>query len=180
MRRAVDARLQRELRQRLVGWKPDLTGTLMLVRAGGDLLLIRKKRGHGAGRIIAPGGKLEPGESALQCAVRETHEEVDVQVRAASLVADLKFVEQRGQQWQGYAFLASESEGDPTETQEAEPHWFPLDALPYHEMWEDSCLWLPRALQGRFVQAAFLFNAGVLIAHSLRNATPPRQHRRGG
>ena len=164
--------LQSELRRRLVGWRADLVGTLMLVRDRGRLLLIHKKRGHGAGRISAPGGKREPGESALQCAVRETQEEVGVRVRTAALVADLKFVERHGEQWRGYVFLAGETEGGPRETGEAKPHWFALHALPYHRMWEDSRLWLPEVLAGRFVQGAFLFNAGALVAHDLRSASP--------
>jgi hypothetical protein len=39
--------------------------TLLFVVAGGRILLIRKKRGLGAGKINGPGGRIEDGESAL-------------------------------------------------------------------------------------------------------------------
>ena len=57
-------------------WEPDEHATLCFVIRGGEILLIRKKRGLGAGKINGPGGRLEPGETALDCAVRETREEL--------------------------------------------------------------------------------------------------------
>lgn len=35
----------------------------MFVVRGGEILLIEKKRGHGAGKVNGPGGKIDPGES---------------------------------------------------------------------------------------------------------------------
>lgn len=48
-------------------WTPDILATLMFVVQKGRILLIRKKRGIGAGKVNGPGGKFEPGETALQC-----------------------------------------------------------------------------------------------------------------
>ena len=154
-----------KLRRRLADWTPERVGTLMFIRDDERLLLIRKKRGHGAGRINAPGGKVEPDETPLQCAVRETQEEIGVRVVAATRMAELKFVEQADEQWLGHVFLASQYEGAPTETSEATPLSFPVNAIPYDQMWEDDRLWLPHVLAGRFVRGAFLFEAGALIAH---------------
>ncbi|MCY3639893.1 MAG: 8-oxo-dGTP diphosphatase, partial [Gammaproteobacteria bacterium] len=144
------AALLQELHQRLAGWRPQFIGTLMFIRDGHRVLLIRKKRGLGAGRINAPGGKVEAGESPLACAVRETREEIGVTVLHAALMAELRFVERVDQQWYGYAFVASDYDGMPTETVEATPHWFAADHIPYDEMWEDDRLWLPHVLAGRF------------------------------
>ncbi len=157
-----------ELQQRLAGWRPQFIGTLMFIRDGGRVLLIRKQRGLGAGRINAPGGKIEAGESPLACAVRETREEIGVTVRQAALMAELRFVERVDQQWYGYAFVASDYDGVPTETVEATPHWFAVDDIPYDEMWEDDRLWLPHVLAGRFVKANFLFESSAALAHELR------------
>ena len=162
------AALLQELHQRLAGWRPQFIGTLMFIRKGDQVLLIRKKRGLGAGRINAPGGKIEAGESPLACAVRETREEVGVTVRQAALMAQLRFVERVDQQWYGYAFLASDYSGTPTETVEATPHWFAAADIPYGEMWEDDRLWLPHVLAGRFVKANFLFESSAALAHELR------------
>ena len=45
-------------------WTPDILATLMFVVQKGRILLIRKKRGIGAGKVNGPGGKFEPGETA--------------------------------------------------------------------------------------------------------------------
>ena len=42
-------------------WTPDILATLMFVVQDGKILLIRKKRGIGAGKVNGPGGKFEPG-----------------------------------------------------------------------------------------------------------------------
>ena len=42
------------------GWIPEIRATLMFVREGDQVLLIRKLRGIGAGKINAPGGKIDP------------------------------------------------------------------------------------------------------------------------
>ena len=57
-------------------WTPDILATLMFVVQKGRILLIRKKRGIGAGKVNGPGGKFEPGETALQCVLREVREEL--------------------------------------------------------------------------------------------------------
>ena len=55
-------------------WTPDILATLMFVVQKGRILLIRKKRGIGAGKVNGPGGKFEPGEDALACVMREVTE----------------------------------------------------------------------------------------------------------
>src|SRR5690606_39061541 len=57
-------------------WTPRDRATLLFVRRGHQILLIRKKRGLGAGKINAPGGRIEPGETPEQAARRELLEEV--------------------------------------------------------------------------------------------------------
>ena len=44
-------------------WSPKEIGTLVYVADGDRILLIEKLRGHGAGLINAPGGRLERGET---------------------------------------------------------------------------------------------------------------------
>src|SRR5438094_443021 len=59
-------------------WTPRERANLCFILKDDRLLLIRKKRGLGAGKINAPGGKIDPGETALESAIRETREEVGV------------------------------------------------------------------------------------------------------
>src|SRR5678815_2859529 len=59
-------------------WQPRERANLCFIVKDGRVLLIRKKRGLGAGKINGPGGKLEAGETARAAAVREVQEEIGV------------------------------------------------------------------------------------------------------
>ena len=61
-------------------WQPTMRATLLFLLRGEEVLLIRKKRGLGAGKVNGPGGKIDPGETAAQAAVREVLEEVCIEV----------------------------------------------------------------------------------------------------
>lgn len=156
-----------ELDRRLRGWRPDQVGTLLFVREADQVLLIRKRRGHGAGKINGPGGKPEPGESPLRCAIRETREEVGIRVTHAELRAQFRFLDTEDADWQGFIFVADQYQGTPRPSAEALPIWYPLDALPFDQMWDDDRFWLPRVLDGERLRGDFLFNAGTLAAHRL-------------
>ena len=113
-----------------------------------EVLLIRKKRGHGAGGINGPGGKLDPGEGARACAIRETYEETGIRVGHTHCEIELRFVDQKGAQWLGFAFSSCDFSGTLVETQEAVPFWCSLNAIPYEEMWPDDAIWLPLLSMG--------------------------------
>lgn len=156
-----------ELRTRLTGWRPDLTGTLLFLVHGNRVLLIRKLRGHGAGRINGPGGKLDPGETPLECACRETREETGVEPQDARLAAVMRFVDAEAEDWLGYVFVARDFLGEPYATAEAVPAWYPVDTIPFDDMWEDDRIWLPRILAGERLRGDFLFRKGRLLAWTL-------------
>lgn len=138
-------------------WIPDETATLMFIIKGDRILLIRKKRGLGAGKINGPGGRLEPGESPQECAVRETREELLINPLNVEFRGELFFHAEDMPRIHGYVFTASDYEGTPTETEEAIPLWFSIDDIPYAEMWEDDKFWLPQVIAGQVVHAWFTF-----------------------
>ncbi|MGA1129362.1 MAG: NUDIX domain-containing protein, partial [Chthoniobacterales bacterium] len=51
-------------------WQPTERANLCFVTRGDEVLLIHKKRGLGAGKSHGPGGRIEPGETAAEAAVR--------------------------------------------------------------------------------------------------------------
>ena len=55
-------------------------------------------------------------------------------------------------------FVSLSYQGEPIETEEAIPLWYPLDDIPYDEMWEDDQLWLQRVLSGETVDGRFIFD----------------------
>ena len=126
--------------------------TLCFIVRDGRVLLMRKKRGIGAGKINAPGGKVEPGETPLAAAIRETQEELCVTPIRPQLRGQLWFHFTGGPTWRCLVYLAVDYEGEPQETAEAVPWWFSTDSIPYGEMWDDDRYWLPRLLAGERFQ----------------------------
>ena len=139
----------------------------MFVIRGPEVLLIRKKRGLGAGNINGPGGKIDPGESPLQCAIRETEEELHVTPANIRDAGTLRFQSDDFGKILGYVFVAQDFSGTPTETDEASPIWTPLDQIPYHEMWQDDIYWLPHVLFGKSVDARFVFKGEQLLDYQV-------------
>ena len=64
---------------------------LCFIRNEGKVLLIHKKTGLGKGKINAPGGRIEQGETAAQAAVRECTEEVGLTPKAVVPAGTLHF-----------------------------------------------------------------------------------------
>lgn len=148
-------------------WTATDNATLVFVRQGHRVLLIRKKRGLGAGKINGPGGKLDPGETAEQCAVREVREELCITVFEPVCCGRLRFQFTDGYSIDVQVFIAEQFDGTPEETEEAIPLWFDIDAIPYDDMWADDRVWLPRVLAGDSVDGRFLFTEDTLIDHQV-------------
>ncbi len=150
-------------------WQPQFVGTLMFLRRENQVLLIHKLTGHGAGRINGPGGKLDPGETTLQCAIRETAEEVGVTVQEAHCLCEMRFVELDGPQWLGFAFVSEKFPGAAQATAEADPFWVNIDTIPYERMWPDDRIWLPRILSMPLNAPALVANFTFKNEHLLRH-----------
>ena len=144
-----------------------MRATLLFVLDGDRVLLIRKKRGLGAGKINAPGGRIEEGETPLQGAERELTEEVGVRAVGTRERGELFFQFVDGLRLHCRVFSAHAFEGEPCETDEALPLWFPVDALPYDQMWADDAVWLPELLAGRSFRLRALFDEDVMLGHHL-------------
>lgn len=145
-------------------WIPRERANLCFIVKDGRILLIRKKRGLGAGKINGPGGKIEPGESALDAAIRETQEEIGVTPLRMEERGVLHFQFADGYSLHCVVFMAEDLEGEPVETDEAAPMWVALDEIPYDEMWEDDRHWLPLALGGERFDAWFEFDGDAMIS----------------
>jgi 8-oxo-dGTP diphosphatase len=137
--------------------------TLVFVVRGGEVLLIRKLRGLGAGKVNGPGGKIDPGESPLAGAAREVQEEVCAAPLGLTPAGRARFQFADGYATDVHVFRASGLAGEPKATPEADPFWVPVAQIPYAEMWEDDALWLPHLLAGRAFSGRFLFDEDKLL-----------------
>jgi 8-oxo-dGTP diphosphatase len=145
-------------------WTPREFANLCFIQKDGRVLLIEKKRGLGAGKVNGPGGKLEPGETAMDAAIRETQEEVGLTPREIEERGTLRFQFTDGYSLHCVVFLAHDFEGEPVETAEAKPFWVSVADVPYDRMWEDDRHWLPQVLAGASFDAWFDFDGERMIS----------------
>jgi 8-oxo-dGTP diphosphatase len=108
-------------------------GVLLADKLGRVLLTLRDRPPEsGCWSIV--GGKVDYLETLEQCAVRETREEVGLEIRLVGLLCVTDHhLPQEGQHWVSPAYLGEVLAG---EAKNCEPHktravqWFPLDQLP--------------------------------------------------
>lgn len=122
-----------------------------------EVLLGLKKRGFGEGRIVAPGGHLDPGETAEQACVREVAEEVGLVVEQGDLdsAGGVLFRFPARPDWDLHValFRADRFTGEAVESDELVPAWYAVEDLPWGGMWPDARCWLPRVLDGEQIEA---------------------------
>lgn len=135
---------------------------LLREREGVDEVLLGWKRsGVGQGKIVAPGGKLEPAETPREAAVREVAEEVGISVDPAQLelIGELTYPFVTKPEWsqKSWAFRVHGDFGEPSPSAELDATWVPRGRIPLHRMWDDAKYWLEDALNGDCVVATFEF-----------------------
>lgn len=132
--------------------------TLCLLHTDTHVLLGKKKRGFGVGRWNGFGGKVEKGETIEGGARREFREEAGVEVLFLEKAGLIEF-EFKGNPeiLEVHIFRAREHMGQPTESEEMKPKWFPFDEIPYSEMWPDDIHWIPLFLAEKKFQGRILF-----------------------
>ena len=137
--------------------------TWMILQKDGKILLGMKKRGFGVGKLNGIGGKVEPGETTDEAAVRETFEEIGVKVTKMKLMGEIVFdnlyYHNRPERMMMHCYVATAWEGQPEESDEIKPEWVKMSEVPYNKLWEDDQYWLPAILRGEEIQAHFRFNA---------------------
>lgn len=155
---------------------PAPTSLCLLTRPFGDgrreVLLGLKKTGFGTGKIVGPGGHMEPGESAAQAAVRELFEETGLRVALGDLreLGRVTFRFPARPEWDlGVTVFGAEwSGGEPVESDEIAPHWYPVDEIPLDRMWDDARLWLPQLLADTYLYADISYSADGLTVDTVR------------
>ena len=147
--------------------------TLCFVFRRGDrgqrqILLGRKKKGFGAGKIMGLGGHVDPGESELDCALREVHEEAGIIIAPGSATwrAEFDFVFPTRPEWNAIVtvFFGERWSGRVQGSEEISPQWFDVDSPPFDQMWDDESHWLPRVLAGELLTGTITYDdSGTLV-----------------
>ena len=117
-----------------------------------------------------------PGELPENGAVREMLEETGLRVSGLRFQGILNFYLGDSKELDQTVFLFSckKFAGRVRRSAEGEISWFPIDALPYDEMWQDDHVWLPLLLDGKSFVGDFYFTESykALLNHKIRQATP--------
>ena len=102
-------------------WQPDVTVATVVVRDGRLLCVEEHSNGNGArGRSLVinqPAGHLEPDESLLEAALRETREETGWDVRLTAFIGAYQWkAPETGRHYLRFAFAAEPLRHDPRRT----------------------------------------------------------------
>lgn len=149
-------------------WRASEEAVLCFLRRADEMLLILKKRGLGAGKFNAPGGRIEAGETPVEAAIRETREEVGLTPLRPRPAGRLNFAFVDGYHLRCHLFVTESFTGEAVETDEAIPFWQRVADPPYTRMWSDDRLWLPLLLAGRSFEAWFVFDGELMLWYQLR------------
>lgn len=119
-----------------------------------------------------PGGKIEPGETAIHAAVRETFEETGLTIIAPKHLGVVNFYKHGKREdpdWTGEVFLSNGFKGEPKSGREGIVKWFSVDSLPFEQMWEDDRYWWKLALAGESFEGWFYYSGDFekLVDHRL-------------
>ena len=150
-------------------WTPTEVAVVSYLIRDNKVLLIHKKTGLGAGKVNAPGGHVEDGETPEEAAVRETREEVGLESWNLRYAGELHFHFLDGLKLKGTVYTGRDFKGEPTESDEALPFWCPVDEIPWDKMWEDDIHWLPGALtEDLCFRGHFIFDGDRMVDKDIR------------
>ena len=126
----------------------------LLAIKDGKVLLLQKPRRNW---FVAPGGKMESGESIYEAAVREFKEETNVTPHGVHLKGIYTMVIKDGDkiidEWMLFTFIATDVEGTPfVETREGKLGWYDVKELEMLPMAEGDRTNLLFAVQEKGIQ----------------------------
>lgn len=143
--------------------------TLCYVRKGGRTLMIhrvKKENDMHAGKWNGLGGKLEPGETPEECAIREIREESGLVAANPLLKGFLTFPMFDGvEDWYAFVFLVRDFEGDLIDSPEGFLKWVPNEEVLDLNLWAGDRIFLPWLERAGLFSGKFIYQDGELIDH---------------
>lgn len=147
--------------------------SLCLLLKEDKILLAMKKRGFGAGLWNGTGGKFnsKKDKDILETVIRETKEEIGVEIKNPEKFGlfHFRFPHKPEYDQDVHLYISKNWDGEPLESEEMDPKWFSFEKIPYNKMWDDDKLWLPLVLEGKKLEANFIFKQGdKIINHNIK------------
>jgi len=145
--------------------------TLCYIRRQGKTLMvhrIKKENDIHLGKWNGLGGKLEPGETPEECAVREVFEESGLIVRKMTLKGMLTFPGfSDDEDWYAFVFVITEFDGHLSDSPEGVLHWVEDDEIPNLNLWEGDRFFLPWLDNPGFFSGKFTYVDNRLVEHHI-------------
>jgi 8-oxo-dGTP diphosphatase len=153
--------------------------TLCYVRRPGQTLMlhrIKKPNDMHLGKWNGLGGKLEPGETPEECAVREIREESGLQVQQLTLKGFLTFPGFANEEdWYAFVFVVEQFEGELIDSPEGDLAWIDNQALLGLNLWEGDRIFLPWLDQPGIFSSKFVYLDNRLVSHEVVFYPPASQ-----
>jgi 8-oxo-dGTP diphosphatase len=145
--------------------------TLCYVRRDGKTLMvhrIKKPNDMHQGKWNGLGGKLEPGETPEECAIREIFEESGLRIRDPQLKGLLTFPAfAKEEDWYAFVFVVTDFAGELIDSPEGVLAWVDDSELLGLDLWEGDRYFMPWLDQAGFFSAKFVYKDGVFVDHDV-------------
>jgi 8-oxo-dGTP diphosphatase len=145
--------------------------TLCYVKKDAHTLMvhrIKKANDMHQGKWNGLGGKLEPGESPEECALRELYEETGLRVANPLLKGFITFPAfDDFEDWYVYVFIIRQFTGELIDSVEGTLRWVPDAELLDLNLWEGDRIFLPWLDRPGLFSAKFIYNRGRLVSHTV-------------
>ncbi|MBS12652.1 MAG: DNA mismatch repair protein MutT [Gemmatimonadetes bacterium] len=146
-------------------------GTLVYLKQDGKTLMlhrVKKEQDFHEGKWNGLGGKLDPGETPEECAIREVKEESGLDLVDPRLRGIITFpMFDQVDDWYVYLFTGREFSGELIDSPEGNLAWIADDKLLDLNLWEGDYTFLKWLDQDRFFSAKFIYENKELIDHSV-------------
>jgi 8-oxo-dGTP diphosphatase len=145
--------------------------TLCYVRWDAKTLMIhrvKKAKDMHEGKWNGLGGKLDPGESPEECAVREIFEEAGLRVRNLQLKGFLTFpLFANDEDWYVFVYVVKDFEGELIDSPEGDLRWVDDAELTSLNLWEGDLIFLPWVERPGIFSGKFVYKDGKLVSHDV-------------
>jgi 8-oxo-dGTP diphosphatase len=143
--------------------------TLCYVRHAGQTLMVHRVKKAGdmhANKWNGLGGKLDPGETPEECAVREVFEESGLHVWNPQLKGLLTFPHfAKDEDWYAFVFVFEDFDGQLIDSPEGNLRWVDDSELLGLNLWEGDLIFLPWLDRPGFFSGKFIYKDGKLVSH---------------